>query len=113
MGAGDSDFRPVIPAKAGIHKAADAAGSKIMRTMRITHPGESILLDCLEPLGLSVAEGAERLGVRQKVLASVVSGRAGVSPEMAVRLDREFGGGAATWLNLQAAYDTQMDGQDA
>ena len=84
-----------------------------MKMMRITHPGESILLDCLEPLGLSVAAGEERLGVRQEILASVVNGRIGVSPEMAIRLDKEFGGGAATWLNLQAAYDAQMDGQDA
>ena len=85
----------------------------MMRTMRTTHPGESILIDCLEPLGLSVAAGAERLGVRQEILASVVSGRAGISPEMAVRLDKTFGGGADTWLNLQAAYDAQTDGQDA
>lgn len=84
----------------------------MIRMMRITHPGESILHDCLEPLGLSVAAGAERLGVRQEILASVVSGRDGVSPEMAVRLDKTFGGGADTWLNLQAAYDAQTDGQD-
>lgn len=85
----------------------------MIRMMRATHPGESILRDCLEPLGLSAAAGAERLGVSQERLASVINGRAGVSPEMAVRLDKEFGGGAATWRKIQAAYDAQRDGQDA
>ena len=77
----------------------------MIRMMRATHPGESILHDCLEPLGLSAAEGAEWLGVSQERLASVISGRAGVSPEMAIRLDKAFGGGAETWYRLQAAYN--------
>ena len=51
-------------------------------------------------------------GVSRKRLSSVINGRAGVSPEMAIRLDKAFGGGAATWRNLQAAYDPQRDGQD-
>ena len=85
----------------------------MIKMMRATHPGESILHDCLEPLGLSAAEGAERLGVSQERLESVINGRAGVSPEMAVRLDKAFGGGAATWRKIQAAYDAQRDGQDA
>ena len=70
-----------------------------------THPGESILYDCLEPLGLSITEGAKRLGVSRKQLSSIVNGRAGISPEMAIRLDKAFGGGVETWYMLQAAYD--------
>ena len=85
----------------------------MIRMMRATHPGESILRDCLAPLGLSVTDGAKVLGVSCKRLSSVINGRAGVSPEMAIRLDKEFGGGAATWRKLQAAYDAQRDGQDA
>ena len=73
--------------------------------MKLPHPGGSILLDCLEPLGLSVAEGAEALGVSVKHLASVIEGRDGISPEMAIRLDKAFGGGAEIWHKLQAAYD--------
>ena len=69
------------------------------------HPGLSIRHDCLEPLGLSVTEAARRLGVSRKQLSSVLNGRSGVSPEMAIRLDMAFGGGASTWHQMQAAYD--------
>jgi addiction module HigA family antidote len=69
------------------------------------HPGLSVRHDCLEPLGLSVTEAAKRLGVSRKQLSDVVNGRSGISPEMAIRLDKAFGGGAETWLRLQAAFD--------
>lgn len=69
------------------------------------HPGLSIRHDCLEPLGLSVADAAEHLGVSRKHLSDVVDGRAGISPEMAIRLDKAFGGGVRTWHQLQVAYD--------
>lgn len=69
------------------------------------HPGLSVRHDCLEPLGLTVTEAAGKLGVSRKQLSDVVNGHAGISPEMAIRLDKAFGGGAATWVRLQAAYD--------
>ena len=69
------------------------------------HPGFSVRHDCLEPLGLSVTEAARKLGVSRKQLSDVVNGRSGISPEMAIRLDKAFGGGANTWYRLQAAYD--------
>ncbi len=69
------------------------------------HPGLSIRHDCLEPLGLSVTEAAKKLGVSRKQLSDVVNGRSGISPQMAIRLDKAFGGGANTWYRLQAAYD--------
>lgn len=69
------------------------------------HPGLSIRHDCLEPLGLSVTEAAKYLGVSGKQLSDVVDGISGISPEMAIRLDKAFGGGAYTWYRLQAAYD--------
>ncbi len=69
------------------------------------HPGLSVRHDCLEPLGLSVTEAAKRLGVSRRQLSDLVNCHAGVSPEMAIRLDKAFGGGADTWLRLQAAYD--------
>ena len=69
------------------------------------HPGLSIRHDCLEPLGLSVTDAAAHLGVSRKHLSDVINGHAGISAEMAVRLDKAFGGGAAAWYQLQAAYD--------
>ncbi|HEX9843612.1 MAG TPA: HigA family addiction module antitoxin [bacterium] len=69
------------------------------------HPGRSMRLDCLEPLGLSVTAAARHLGVSRKQLSDLLNGHAGISPTMAIRLDKAFGGGAETWLRLQAAYD--------
>ena len=69
------------------------------------HPGLSVRHDCIEPLGLTVTEAAERLGVSRKQLSDIVNCHAGISPEMAIRLDKAFGGGAETWLRLQVAYD--------
>jgi addiction module HigA family antidote len=69
------------------------------------HPGQSVRFDCLEPLGLSVTEGARVLGVTRQTLNNLVNGKSGISPEMAVRLDKAFGGGAETWLRMQIAYD--------
>ncbi len=68
-------------------------------------PGLSIRYDCLEPLGLSVTDAAAHLGVSRKHLSDVIDGNSGISPEMAVRLDKAFGGGASAWYQLQAAYD--------
>lgn len=69
------------------------------------HPGLSVRADCLEPLGLSVTKAAKALGVSRQALDNVIHGRAAISPEMAIRLDKAFGGSAETWLRLQAAYD--------
>ena len=76
-----------------------------MPMKNLPHPGLSVRHDCLEPLGLSVTEAAKRLGVSRKQLSDIVNCHAGISPEMAIRLDKAFGGGADTWLRLQAAYD--------
>ncbi len=69
------------------------------------HPGLSVRYDCLEPLGLTVTEAAEHLGISRKQLSDIINCHAGISPEMAIRLDKAFGGGAETWLRVQAAYD--------
>jgi len=69
------------------------------------HPGLSVRRDCLEPLGLNVTEAAKQLGVSRKQLSDIVNCHAGISPELATRLDKAFGGDAETWLRLQAAYD--------
>ena len=69
------------------------------------HPGLSVRHDCLEPLGLSVTKAAGKLGVGRKQLSELVNARSGISPEMAIRLDKAFGGGADTWFRMQAACD--------
>ena len=69
------------------------------------HPGLSVRHDCLEPLGLTITNAAKVLGVSRQALNSLVNGQAGLSPEMAIRLDKAFGGTADAWLALQTAYD--------
>ena len=69
------------------------------------HPGLSVRQDCLEPLGLSVTDAARALGVTRQALNNLVNGKSGISPEMAIRLDKAFGGGAEIWLGLQLDYD--------
>ena len=78
------------------------------RGMKLPHPGASILHFCLEPLGLSVVKGADALGVSVEHLSDIIDGRAGISPELAIRLDKAFGGGAETWHRIQAAYDMEQ-----
>ncbi len=69
------------------------------------HPGEVLGELCLKPLGLSVTEAARALGVSRKTLSSILNGRAGISPEMAVRLSIAFDTTAESWLNQQVQYD--------
>ncbi len=72
------------------------------------HPGRSIKNACLEPLGLTVTEGAKVLGVARPTLSNVINGRAGISPEMAIRLEKAFGGTADAWLRMQTAFDLAL-----
>jgi addiction module HigA family antidote len=69
------------------------------------HPGLSVRHDCLETLELSITIGAEILGVSRQALNNLVNCKAGISPEMAIRLDKAFGGSAEGWLALQTAFD--------
>ncbi len=69
------------------------------------HPGGILRRQCLEPLGLSVTEAAEGLGVTRQALSDLVNEKANVSVAMAIRLAKAFGSSAETWLGLQMAYD--------
>jgi antitoxin HigA-1 len=69
------------------------------------HPGRSIRSACLEPLGLSISEGAKILGVTRQGLNNVIVGKSGISPQMAIRLTKAFGSTEETWLRMQLAYD--------
>ncbi len=69
------------------------------------HPGEVLRELCLEPMGLSVTAAAEALGVSRKTLSAVLNGKAGISPEMAIRLSIAFDTSAESWLNQQSQYE--------
>jgi antitoxin HigA-1 len=68
------------------------------------HPGELVKAD-LEELKISLSEAARSLGVSRQQLHNVIAGRASVTPEMAVRLEKALGSTADTWLRMQMNYD--------
>ena len=72
------------------------------------HPGEIIREFCIEPLSLTVTDAAKSLGVARKTLSTILNGRAGISPEMALRLSKVFRRSAEGWLRLQVQYDLWM-----
>ncbi|MGA7146190.1 MAG: HigA family addiction module antitoxin [Desulfobacterales bacterium] len=76
-----------------------------MRMHNPPHPGEIIREFCIEPLDLTVTETAEALGVARKTLSTLLNGRAGISPEMALRLSKVFGRTPEGWLRLQLQFD--------
>ena len=69
------------------------------------HPGEVLRKLCIEPLGLTITDASAALGVSRKTLSAILNGRAGVSPEMAIRLSLAFDTSAESWLNQQLQYD--------
>jgi len=69
------------------------------------HPGLVVLQECIEPLGLTITRAAEALGVTRNTLSELANGKRGISPEMAVRLSKVFGGAEEGWLMQQAQYD--------
>lgn len=69
------------------------------------HPGTFIRQVCLDPLGLTVTEAARGLGVSRNTFSMLLNGRLGISPEMAIRLSKGFGGNPETWLQQQMQYD--------
>jgi len=80
-------------------------GAREMAMKKPPHPGRSIKDACLDPLDLSVSEGANRLGVARHTLSRVINGHSGISPEMAIRLEMMGWSTARAWLALQTTYD--------
>jgi addiction module HigA family antidote len=68
------------------------------------HPGGFVRRQCIEPLGLTITAAAA-LGVTRATLSELVNEKRGISPQLAVRLSKVFGGSAETWLTQQAHYD--------
>ena len=77
-----------------------------------SEPSRRLVLLC-EPLGLTVTDAAEALGVSRKTLSTILNGRAGVSPEMAIRLSKAFDTSAESWLNQQVQYDLSIAEQSS
>lgn len=69
------------------------------------HPGITVRAECLVPLGLSVTAAAAILGVDRQTLSNLLNGRSGISPEMALRLEKAFGGSARAWMERQMEYE--------
>ena len=69
------------------------------------HPGRIVRQECIEPLGLTITEAAARLGVKRQTLNNLVNEKAGISPEMSIRLSKAFGSRPEVWLGLQMQYD--------
>ena len=68
------------------------------------HPGEMIG-DSLGELGVSISAAAKGLGITRQQLHNLISGRSGITPEMAVRLEKALGSTADTWFRMQMNYD--------
>ncbi|MFO7631977.1 MAG: HigA family addiction module antitoxin [Caldilinea sp.] len=77
----------------------------MMELYNLPHPGEIVKELCLEPLGITVTRAAEAPGVNRKTLTAILNGRAGITPEMAIRPSIAFSTAAESWLNQQAQYD--------
>ncbi len=77
----------------------------MVRMARPAHPGRFIRMEVMDPLGLSVTEGAKILGVTRPALSALLNGRASLSPEMALRVEKAFGPRMDTLLRMQTACD--------
>ncbi|MGA9072415.1 MAG: HigA family addiction module antitoxin [Terracidiphilus sp.] len=69
------------------------------------HPGSVVLSECIEPLGLTITQAAQALGVTRTTLSELVNGKRGISPGMAIRHSQVFGGSAQSWVTQQAQYE--------
>ncbi len=77
------------------------------------HPGRIVRQECIVPLGLTVTDAAERLGVKRQTLNNLVNGKAGISPEMSIRLSKVFGSRPEVWLGMQMEYDLAQANRNA
>jgi len=84
-----------------------------MKMKNPPHPGEIVREDCLNSLGLTVTEGSKVLDVSRQALSNLINGHAGISPDMAIRLEKAFGSDAETWLRMQMNYDISKARQRA
>jgi addiction module HigA family antidote len=84
-----------------------------MKMKNPPHPGQLVREECIKPLGLTVTDAARALGVTRQALNNVVNERAGISPEMAIRLSKAFGSSPEVWLGMQMDYDLAQAEKEA
>lgn len=77
----------------------------MLRMARPAHPGQFVRMEVVEPLGLTVTDAAKALGVTRPALSALLNGRAALSPEMALRIEKAFGPKMDTLLRMQTAVD--------
>ena len=77
------------------------------------HPGELLREDVLVPLGIEITDAAQRLGMSRTSLSRVINGHAGISPDLAVRLERAGVSTARFWMSLQTNYELSLAEQRA
>ena len=75
------------------------------RDMAPIHPGEILLEDFLKPMGITQYRLAKSIGVSQRRIGEIISGKRSITADTALRLARYFGTDAQSWMNLQAHYD--------
>jgi addiction module HigA family antidote len=76
-----------------------------MQRRKPTHPGEVLLEDVIKPLGITITEAAQDLGISRKTLSELVHGKCGLSPEMAVRIAKATNTSPESWLAMQTKLD--------
>jgi antitoxin HigA-1 len=97
-----------------IKRRTMAAGTKRRGAMHSpAHPGEVLLETYIKPLGVTISQAADAMGVSRKHLSAIVNGRAPVTPDMAMRLAGSLATEAALWVNLQAQHDLWIGSQKA
>ena len=79
----------------------------LKRNMPVAHPGELVKAELIKATGLTVSEVAGMLKVSRQTVSNIINERADISPEMALRISKVFGGTPDIWLRLQAKFDLQ------
>lgn len=79
-----------------------------LQLLNPAHPGTFVRDDIIAPLGLTVTRAAEILGVTRAALSAVLNARAGLSPEMALRIEKAFGVSMETLLRMQTNHDIAL-----
>ena len=75
------------------------------RKMTLVHPGEILKMEIIEGRELTIGGAAELLGITRVNLSRILSGKAAITPNMALRIEKVFGGSAKFWIRLQSSYD--------
>lgn len=93
-------------------KQQDYKGITTGRKLGSVHPGQVLLADFIEPMGITRYRVAKAIGVQQRRIDEICSGARGITADTAVRLGLAFGVDPQFWLNLQTQYDIEVIGRE-